>query len=280
MKYINDQIFSIDKSRYYIKDGNDKGRIFCKKSSSIEYNSLLFAKQILSSYSSVKIDGHDYKICVPNVYFYQDNIIEMQYFKGENLELLLRDSSTHSKGVHYLNSILTFLINNGFNWIDFAPRNILINNTEICLIDFEKKLSSSIKDKKKYLQNHVYEEYASFIFESERLLSIDDVFSLGESDNNLISIDSIKIKRCKYLCEILYYNSPISILEYFAAWKMILNAELPFILDNDMIFPRLYLSKLLENKNLSNEPYYNYVNRIIEVNECLKPEEKIKVLKK
>ena len=31
MKYINDQIFSIDKSRYYIKDGNDKGEFFVKK---------------------------------------------------------------------------------------------------------------------------------------------------------------------------------------------------------------------------------------------------------
>lgn len=280
MEYINSDIFSLDKSRYYIKDENENSKFFCKRSTSIEYNSLLLAKQILSSYSVLKIDGHDYKICVPNIYSYQNNVIEMQYFNGQNLELLLRNSSTHYQGVIYLNSILIFLINKGFNWVDFAPRNILINSNEICLIDFEKNLSSSIEDKKKYLQNHVYEEYASFIFENERILSIDDVFSLEECNNKQINIDTIKIKRCKYLCELLYSASKITMLEYFAAWKMILKAELPFILNDNMIFPRLYLSELLKNKHFSSKPYYIYANRIIEVNKCSKLEEKIKVLKK
>lgn len=280
MDYINNDIFSIDKSRYFIKNGNKNSKIFCKKSTFNEYNALLFARQILSTYAPLRIDDCDYKIRVPNIYSYQDNVIEMQYFNGHNLELLLRNKDTHLQGVKYLNNILTFLIDNGFNWVDFAPRNILISNDEICLIDFEKDLSSSIEDKRKYLQNHVYEEYGSFIFEDERLLSIDDIFSLDKFNDDVIYIDSIKIKRCKYLCELLYNKYKINTLEYFTAWKKILKAELPFIFNDEIIFPRLYLSKILENKNHSIEPYYNYANRIIEVNECLIPEEKIRVLKK
>ncbi len=279
MESVNSDIFSIDKSRYYIKEKNNN-KIFCKKSSPDEYNSLVLARQILSSYSRLKIGNQEYKIIVPKVYKYQDDIIEMQYFSGNNLELLLRSSDTHLDAVNYLNNIFIFLINNEFNWIDFAPRNILLNNNEICLVDFEKKLSSSLDDKTKYLQNHVYEEYASFIFENERLFSIDEVFALKESNNVEMNIDLIEIKRCKYLCEVLYNKNIISTLEYFEAWKMLLRAEIPFILNDNIIFPRLYLSKILKDKNYSNDPYYNYANRVIEFNECTNPIEKVKILKK
>lgn len=280
MESVNNDIFSIDKSRYYIKDGNDNNKFFCKKSTSNEYNSLLLAKEILSSYSSLKINNHNYKICVPDVYRYENNIIEMQYFDGQNLELLLRNFNTHLQGVNYLNNIFNFLIDSGFNWVDFAPRNILLSDDKICLIDFEKNLSDSIDDKMKYLQNHVYEEYTSFIFENERLYSIDDVFSTKSLDDKEINLQSIKIKRCKYLCETLYNKTKISTLEYFLAWKMILKSEIPFVLDNDMFFPRMYLSKILKNKDNSIEPYYLYANKIIEVNECYNLKEKVKVLKK
>lgn len=280
MNFVNGNIFSIDEARYYIKSSNEDGKVFCKKSTLSEYNSLLLAKEILSSFSSLEINNHNYKICVPDVYGYENNIIEMQYFDGQNLELLLQNFNTHLQGVDYLNNIFLFLINNGFNWVDFAPRNILLSDDKICLIDFEKSLSGSINDKIKYLQNHVYEEYASFIFENERLYSIDDIFPTELSNNNEIDLQSIKIKRCKYLCEILYNKHKISTLEYFHAWRMILKSEIPFVLDKDMIFPRIYLSKILENKDNSIEPYYLYANRVIKVNECSNLEEKARVLKK
>lgn len=279
MEYIDKDIFSIDRSRYFIKDENGR-KIFCKKNTTVnEYNYLLLAKQIISNYTSLKVRGCSYKICIPEVYDYRDNIIEMQFFDGNNLELLLRNNDTHRQGVEFLNNLLTFLMENGFGWIDFAPRNILIGNGEICLIDFEKELSNSIIDEIAYLQNHVYEEYSSFIFENERLLSIDDVFPSKISNSYDIDIDSIKIKRCKYLCELLYNKSQINILDYYVAWKLILEAELPFVFNNSMFFPRLYLSKLLKDKTFSNEPYYNYANKIIEVSKCHLPKEKIRILK-
>ena len=61
---------------------------------------------------------------------------------------------------------------------------------------------------------------------------------------------------------------------------MILKAETPFTLDGEIIFPRLFLSKILEKKNYSNEPYYNYADRIIKINECTDLKEKIRLLKR
>lgn len=126
MNFENADIFSIDKSRYFVKCDIQNNKVFCKKSTIEEYNSLILAKQILSSYPNLQIDGYKYKVIVPNVYNYYDNIIDMQYFNGKNLELILRDNNTHFQGVNYLNNILAFLITKGFNWVDFAPKNILI----------------------------------------------------------------------------------------------------------------------------------------------------------
>ena len=278
MEYIDKNIFSLDCSRYFIKHDNKNRRIFCKKSTIMEYKHLLLAEQLLSTYSLLKVNNRSYKVCVPNIYAYHDSIIEMEFFNGYNLELLLRNENTHLQGVKFLNNLLIFLLEKGFNWIDFAPRNILIGNNQICLIDFEKELSSLIIDKSIYLQNHVYEEYSSFIFENERLLSIDDVFSIKTFNNYDVNINSIKIIRCKYLCELLYNKSHINILDYYDVWKLILKAEIPFIFNENMIFPRLYLGGILKDKEISNKPYFKYANKIIEINECNSPEEKFKIL--
>lgn len=277
MKYVDTNIFSIDESRFFVEN-KGSGLNFCKLSSLREYESLLYAKQILESYSTLNICGHNHKIVVPDVYDFKNNIINMKYFRGQNLESLLRNKNTHKIGVKYLNEIFTFLFDKGFGWQDFAPRNILLNSDIICLVDFEKGISNCINDKTKYLQNHVYEEYSSFLFEKERCISIDEVFA--ENDNaEKIDLNSIKIKRCKYLCDLLYNKSEISCLEYYKAWKKILKAEIPFVIDNNIIFPRIFLSKTLANKDSSNAPYYNYANKILEINNCTKNNDKVLILK-
>lgn len=278
MDDINQKIFSLDSSKYFIKFSNQNGKIFCKRSTSDEYNSCILAKDILSRYPDIKIGNNYYQIRIPQLYNYSNGILEMEFFYGDNLELLLRSKETHSQGVLYLNSILEFLISKGFNWGDFAPRNILINDNEICIVDFEKSLMNFIDNQIEYLQNHVYEEYSSFIFENERLWSIDDVFLLNETENVNISIESIKIKRCKYLCKLLYNTETISLLEYLNAWKLILKAEIPFIYNDNYIFPRIYLSKTLENKKETDTVYYDYAKEIIEISGFKSPKEKIKLL--
>ena len=275
MTKIDDNIFSLDKSRFYIKDDHNGKKIFCKKSTEIEYNSLLFAKNLISTYTNLQIDNCSYNIIIPTVYNYENNIIDIEYFDGYNLESLLRNPNYHIIAVKYLNALFSFLLENGFNWVDFAPRNILINENNICLVDFEKGLTSTINDSKLYLQNHVYEEYSSFIFEKERLLSIDEVFSIHEKKDDKIFINSIHIKRCKFLCELLYDKLEITLQDYMKAWKMILYAEIPFILNDNMFFPRLYLSNLLGNKKCDESTYYSYASKIIEVNNSKNNEEKI-----
>ena len=265
---MKNEIFSLDKSRICI-DKSGSTPIFRKKTNIDEVNNLLKAKNLLENFSNVLIKEKNYTIKVPKVYDFDDKTetIKMEFFKGKNLETLIRNKDTHTEYVYFLNYLLDFLISNNFSWGDFAPRNILVSSNEICLVDFEKQFYNKIDNLSEYLHNHVYEEYSSFLFLNERIFSIDDVFSIDSFKNEKINIDDIKIKRLKYLAKTMFENNnSIYYADYLKIWKYILTAEIPFIYNDNFIFPRLFLSNILENKLVNDVCYYNYSKAIILLN--------------
>ena len=100
-------------------------------------------------------------------------MVKMNFFNGVNLETLLLIISTRTEAIIFLNKLLEFILLNDFYWVDFSPRNILINKNDkkICFVDFEKGLSFKENNLIHFFRNHVYEEYSSFLLLNERILN-------------------------------------------------------------------------------------------------------------
>ena len=268
MKKIDNSIFSIDENRIWVEKNNNH-YIFNKKTTKDEVDNIKIFKEILTQYKKINIDDNIYNIVIPEIYSFEGNILKTVFFDGDNLETLLRTPKDHIKAVKFLNNLFKFILDIEFRWVDFAPRNILINNNEICFVDFEKKFSNSTT--LNFLRNHVYEEYSSFLLEDERILSISDITNANKDElNKVIHIDEIKIKRIKFLAKLLYNKKLIMYQEYLDVIKYILNAEKPSYDNGQYFFPRLYLSTLLKDKENNENAYINYSNEIINLNKIIK----------
>lgn len=91
-----------------------------------------------------------------------------------------------------------------------------------------------------FLRNHVYEEYSSFVFNYERIISIEYITKVETTNiNKKIGIDDIRIKRIKYIAIELYEKSVILYAKYLNVLKYILVAEMPYIVNEKYIFSRL-----------------------------------------
>jgi hypothetical protein len=188
----------------------------------------------------------------------------MSYCSGENLELLLRNADTRQSAIPFLQAMLKFVLKKKFYWQDFAPRNIIINDEIIYLVDFEKGLEFSTNNLQTFFRNHVFEEYSSFLLPDERLISCEKIFSPStEEKNKKININDIKVQRIKHIALALGYNDVISMEEYLNIQKMILKAEEPFYKEKELVFPRVELTKMLENKNTDSNAYFKYATEIL-----------------
>ena len=257
MKDLNN-VFSFDEKKIKISDN-----CVHKISNIIEYQNLLHLREKLKG-SKILIDNKRYTLYIPHVYSYHDGMIKMEYFSGNNLELLLRNPVTHNYAVKILNGVLLYIIQNEIWWSEFAPRNILISNNTICLIDFEKEIDS-FNNKILFLRNHVYEEYISFIFYKERIFDDDQIFKLQDNENNFyFPISDIKIKRILYLAKLYLKKNIISYQDYLFLYKMITNVETPYISnEGEFVFPRIHLGTLLIDKEIDNNAYNNYCSEVI-----------------
>jgi tRNA A-37 threonylcarbamoyl transferase component Bud32 len=260
----NLQVISLDPKKVWYEAVNNR-QIVHKRTSYQEKDNLLKAKNFLTN-KGIKINNIPYSIQVPNIYAWNENtnILSMSYCQGENLELLLRNPHTRQRAIPFLQSTMRFILAQHFYWQDYAPRNIIIGDETIYLIDFEKGLDFSINDLQTFFRNHVFEEYSSFLLPNERLISSEQIFlpSMKEK-NKKIDISDIQVKRIKSVAIALGYTDTISMEEYLTIQKMILKAEEPFYYGTELIFPRVQLVKMLENKGTNPSVYQKYANEIL-----------------
>ena len=125
-------VISLETGKVIIKD-----KEVIKKSSLLELNNLLSASKIIKG-QDIYVGEVNYTIKVPEVYDFVDNKIIMERCYGDNLEIMLRNNNFHEKGVLYTNQILKEFLQKKFFWKDYAPRNILIDNNSISIMDFER----------------------------------------------------------------------------------------------------------------------------------------------
>ena len=245
------EVISLDKNKVKIYDNH-----VTKISNQQECNALIKAKKMIKRLEGIKILGNHYKIHIPEIYNYVNGIIDMERCFGDNLELLLRHNNTYQKGVNYTNQLLNFFIKSNFYWKDFAPRNILINQNEISIMDFERGITNNVPKLNLYLVDSVYEEYGAFILLQDRIFSIDDVFTT--TDTYLIDIENISSKRVRTILQKLGFQKYVSINEYILAVKMIVINELPYKEQEDIIFPILELEEYIKENG-----YLKYADKII-----------------
>lgn len=272
------KIISFDKERIYTT--NDNGITYLNKiTKHTEIENLKKAKEYLSK-KSVKIADNEYKIEIPKIYDWNEetNIVKMDFFNGINLETLLRTISSRTEAITFLNKLLEFILSNCFYWVDFSPRNILINkkNKKICFVDFEKGLTFEENNLIHYFRNHVYEEYSSFLLINERILNGEEIFRLQQSEKNMtIKKNEIRIKRVKATANKLNYPSLITQEQFLDIYRMFLIAELPQIVSQKIIFPRVELENILETKKTNPFAYDEYADKIIKLVKQNKKEKKI-----
>ena len=175
---------------------------------------------------------------------------------GDNLEIILRHGSTHETGAEYTNELLKFFINNGFYWGDFAPRNILISDEKISIVDFERGLKENIVSQQLYLSENVYEEYGAFLLPSERIFCVEDIFS--STDNSFISFDDISSKRVKMILNYLGFDKFVPLKSYLLAVKIIVINEEPYVKDNEIIYPLIELEDFIKKYG-----HQKYVEKIV-----------------
>ena len=262
------EIISFDDDRVKILTDNNH-KFINKKTSILEVANLKIAKEYLDS-RIASIFSCDYRIKIPKIEHWDDenNIVKMEYFDGENLENMLRTPPTRNEAVTFLNKLLEFIIVNDFYWVDFSPRNILINKSkkEICFVDFEKGLNFNNNSLIDFFRNHVYEEYSSFLFLNERILNGKEIFKLRPEEKNILhSKNEIKIKRVKATADKLNYPDIITQNDFLEIYRMFLIAELPEKISENIIFPRVELERILETKKTNPKAYDEYAEKIIQL---------------
>lgn len=261
----NITIISYDPNKTWLEELNNRV-VFRKQSSEKEKNNIeLFAKQIENK--NIFVFNKKFSLNIPKIYDWnkENQILTMEYCKGVNLEFLLRDTKTYNYGHTILDKLLKFMIDNKFYWVDFAPRNVLINDDKITLVDFEKGFEA--KDTREYLRNHVYEEYGSFTFLEDRMYNPNEVFdTTDEEEEYSYAISKIGPRRIKTVARLLGYKEVLTRKEYLSIIKMFIIAEEPYRNGDEVIFPRVELEKVLKDKETNPEAFVNYANIVIDIN--------------
>lgn len=260
----NNKIISFDNEKVWMHEEEGKKTIF-KKSSNSEVKNLVKAMNFLKN-KSILLGDVNYSLHVPDVLGWnQDSqTLQMSFCSGMNMELLLRDKESRKKYMPLFQRIFIFMFKEGFYWEDFAPRNILIDGTNISLVDFEKGLNFYDTDPIQFLRGHVYEEYSSFLLEEERLLDKEAVFSPTSAEKTeLIEVKSIPVKRIKATAIALGYPCTITKEQYLNIQSMFITAETPYTLQGNLVFPRIHLEEILEDKQTNPRAYIDYASEII-----------------
>lgn len=241
------QVISMTRGKI-VQDYLNGQEIIVKRSTFDEVKKIEEARNILKKHKifigEVLFDFH-----LPKIYDYRDGKIYMEFLTGDNLELELRTPKHHGTAANITNSLFQYFYDNQLYWGDFAPRNIIIDseNKMINLCDFERGISAHTS-KKEYLQNYVYEEYAAFLFPSERHFSesLNNIFLVDKPQPiELTDIHSNRVKSIVKEQNISEHNLTTQTVANIN--KMIVLAETPYKKNGEDVFPIVKLEQIKDN---------------------------------
>lgn len=253
------QVISLTEGKVWKTYFNGKS-VYAKKTNYREVENLLKGKEFLKD-KYVNINNKVYKMEIPQIYDWNQysECMIMEECIGDNLELRLREKDKRNEGVIVLHSILNFILDNKFYWKDFAPRNIIIGENTIYLVDFERGLEFEVTNIKDFFRENVYEEYAAFLLPEERPIGKERILKISEEENKRIDLQSINSSRIRRLAQKKNLKKEICYMQYMELLDMILTAEEPRRNESgEVIYPIVELEELLEKKG-----YEYYINEIL-----------------
>lgn len=256
------KVISFDPKKVWFETSD--GKKICKKKTKVnEVESLLQASELLRG-KTVTIFGKEYEILVPMVldWMPDTSTLTMHFCEGINLESLLCDKQKRKYGVEVLQALMRFVIDNKFYWNDFAPRNVIISPNNIHIMDFENGISNrdttTLAD---FLRMRVYREYSSFLLETERFFSVEEVFGLKTNEENeIIDVNSCS-KRIIALAKAMGYYPTMTKQESLNIQKRVLISETPYISNGEILYPRIMIEELLESTG--DDVYDRYVQLVL-----------------
>ena len=255
------EIISFDQNRVWFEKIDNK-KVCKKRTSEKEVESLMQASKFLMN-KKLNVFEKEYKLSTPEILSWNENtgILTMSFCKGDNLESIICEEKNRSFGVNVLQEMMFFLLKEKFFWRDFAPRNIIIQDNNIYIMDFEKGIGNKNITLEEYLRLRVYREYSSFLLPEERGIDIDKVFTLGkDEDNKLIKVDTCS-RRIIILAKAMGYYPYMTDEQNQNLRKLVIQAEQPYKNNDEIVYPRIYIEHLLESK--SDEAYEQYARIVL-----------------
>ena len=190
---------------------NAEGRVIVrKKTSEKEYQNLVLAQQHLLKHRPTLVcrKWQQVSISVAEVseWNQEAKLLSTFFCHGDNLEEILRKSfgSAREDWIDFLRKIFELFKSNGFLWGDFAPRNMIWDQTKkiIWLVDFERMLH--LKDCpiehgifNRYVRDYSREEFSCFLNPLEQRILFKGF--LEEDYPGHVPISQIASKRKKAL---------------------------------------------------------------------------------
>lgn len=257
------KIISFDPNKVWFEFKD--GVMICKKRTiSKEVEALIQAKEYLKG-KKINAIGKEYSLSTPNVMNWEETtgILTMSFCEGKNLESMICNSKTREQGVELLREMLRFTLKNKFFWNDFAPRNIIVDDSNnLFIMDFEHSIGEKDISLEDFLRMRVYREYSSFILPEERKLSIDKVFNLRNGEENQVIDTNSCSKRVIALAKLMGYYPTMTTQQSLDIQKKIIIAEQPYMYNGKISYPRIMVEKLLEEGNESSfDTYAKFVLR-------------------
>ena len=255
------EIISFDPNRVWFEEIDNK-KVCKKRTSKKEVESLMQASKFLMN-KKLNVFEKEYELSTPEILSWNENtgILTMSFCKGDNLESIICEGKNRSFGVNVLQETMFFVLKEKFFWRDFAPRNIIIQDNNIYIMDFEKGIGNKNITLEEYLRLRVYREYSSFLLPEERGIDIDKVFTLRKNeDNKLIKVDTCS-RRIIILAKAMGYYPYMTDGQNQNMRKLVIQAEQPYRSNGEIIYPRIDIERLLEDK--SDEAYEKYARLII-----------------
>lgn len=259
------EIISMDSKKVWFETSGNK-KVCKKRTSQKEFESLIQASNFLEN-KKLNIFQREYKILTPNIVSWDNRkgILTMEFCEGENLEGIICDIQTRNFGVKILQQMMWFVLKEKFFWADFAPRNIIINEDNIYIMDFEKGIMDENTKLEEYLRLRVYREYSSFLLQEERGIDIDTIFTLRRNEENeLIDVNTCS-RRIVILARETGYYPVMTKKQSLDMRKKIIEAEKPYISHNHIVYPRIKIEKLLEDR--SDQAYKVYSRFVLKNND-------------
>jgi len=250
-----------------------EGRVIVKKrTTKKEYRNIVLARQHLLKYQPTIISNKygEISITVAEVFEWNQKtgILSTVFCQGKNFEGVLRESigKNREEMVDFIKDIFEIFKSNGFLWGDFAPRNIIWNESQkiIYLVDFERNLY--LKDCPigqylfdRYVRNYSREEFSCFLSQQEQSALFDGF--LEENHRGFTQADQITSKRKLVLLKSMYGEKKCYSLDEVCKIEDIMAyVATPFKV-NDVFFFPMDMLDLIGSKGGPNE----YAKTVMEI---------------